>query len=210
MYHKYNKKNIYVIIKTSLLGIIIIIIIRTQKKMTKILLLLSLILAAAYASPVVDNGTDVWNITLQVEEVARGTGYGFLVGMGLKEAATCFKEMDIMIRLLKELKRLVDNHISDFKSIAKLVNDFAQWFSAEWYACGALKDFGPEFRKYIEKIQENFGGYIGKVIVGFLTDFFRNLNQSYWFIYHHSREEYFDAGNVLGSFLYNRFFLIVK
>eukprot|EP01022_Parablepharisma_sp_SALTPOND_P001326 TRINITY_DN106098_c0_g1_i1.p4 TRINITY_DN106098_c0_g1~~TRINITY_DN106098_c0_g1_i1.p4 ORF type:complete len:253 (+),score=9.19 TRINITY_DN106098_c0_g1_i1:1032-1790(+) len=178
-----------------------------QSKM-KAIILLSLLFATTFAKPIED--IDIWDITLQVEEITRGTGYGFLVSMDLIEASKCFKEMNKLVDILKELKEIIENKNSDFKSIAKLVNDFAQWFSAEWYSCGALREFGPEFRKYIEKIREDVGGYIGKVIGGLFASFFKNLSETYWFIYHHAREEYFYAGKVLGTFIYERFFSIVK
>lgn len=174
----------------------------------KFIIVLAFLSALVFAQDYED--TDVWNITLQVEEVTRGVGFGFLEGMNLTESAKCFKEMDRLVGFLKELKRMIDNDIKDFKSIAKIVNEFCQWFAAQWYACGALKDFGPEFSKYLDNIGKDIGGYIGKVFLGLFTKFFQILNEIYWMIYHHAREEYFFAGNALGKWIYERFFYIVK
>ena len=173
----------------------------------KAILILALLLASVSAASSSD--IDIWTILTQVEEIGRGTGFGVLTGMKLVEASKCFQEMNGLVEIIKGLKKIIDEKNYEFKVIAKLSNDFAQWFATEWYACGALQDFWPEFSKYLDVIKQNIGAYLMKVLLGAITDFMNVMNDFYWVVYHHAREEYFDAGNRLGTCIYNRLLAVV-
>ena len=174
----------------------------------KIIILFAILAGIASCKPVEE--IDFWNITYTAEEILRGSGYGLLKGMGLNKSSECFANMSRLFDFIKDITEMIKKKNYDFKMFAKLLNDIAQWFAGEWYSCGDLINFGPEFARYWERIVADIPGYLGKFFLGILKDFFKILNETYWFIYHQAREEYFDAGSVLGDFVYRRFLLIVK
>ncbi len=174
----------------------------------KALLLLAILAGSAVCMK--NDGSSTLNTTIMVEELVRGAAYGLMIGMNLTDAGTCIKEMSSIIDIVTRIVAIVESQTYEFKTIAKLVNDFAKWFAAEWDACGSLADFGTEFAKYWSNMTSNFGTYILNVFLTFFTNFATVVNEAYWFVYYHSREEEFNAGNILGTNIYERFFSMAK
>ena len=152
------------------------------------------------------NTTDVW---LQVVEITRGAGANFSIAIGVGKAAECFDGIGDLMQLIRDAIKLIQEGKFDVKIIAKILNQFAQWFSKEWYSCPELANVWLMLLKYFTKIGSNIFGYLAQFGLHLITGWFNMLKRTYQFIYFHAREEYCLAGQVVGVYLFELFFAYV-